>query len=305
MKQIYILLIVLITTCCWACSEDSLTPSEPYRPYAPDASATDEEAQLRRDFYEANEVFILFNDTLSVEQAGTDSEGQPVYTVSKIDPAYSLFGYADATYEFTYQKTLAAKQASAAFVADMVDKMVFHKFAKPHAVLVVDEISVDTELSSGKIQRIQLKYLNSLTCFIIALPDGAGTSKDAYDFITNINASDFAKEYASDLEDFYAVSKTSTNRSIYGRWKDSELGKEYGFGLGEEYIEKFYERGLLVNTDYEKFCTKEEDVASYLSLLLRMNKAEVQKTFARYPLVLQKYEAICEVAAKSDINFKH
>jgi len=54
MKYIHIIWVALMAGYCWACSESSLTPSEPYHNFGADANATDEESVLRRNFFEAN-----------------------------------------------------------------------------------------------------------------------------------------------------------------------------------------------------------------------------------------------------------
>lgn len=105
MKYIYILFTLLVLLLFQACSEDNLTPSEPYHTFAPEDSDTSEEAQLRREFYSNNGFYILFNDTLRHKLIGSDSQGNPVYQTETVDPGWSLLVMMERQNRFVYFET--------------------------------------------------------------------------------------------------------------------------------------------------------------------------------------------------------
>ena len=212
MKYIYILFTLWMLLFFQACSEDNLTPSEPYHTFAPEDSDTSEEAQLRREFYSNNGFYILFNDTLRRKLIGLDSQGDPVYQIETVDPGWSLFGYDGTTkYEFVYFKTITEKQQRAEFVAGLAKKMKGHNLTCPYSMLVVDTISVIK--SDGSITHPD--FLNSLRCFIIAVPELDQLNEMV--LLANMAGSGIAIKYEDDLQDFYNLTVGMCGDLKFGR----------------------------------------------------------------------------------------
>lgn len=289
MKYFYILFTLLVLLLFQACSEDGLTPSEPYHTFAPEVSDTSEEAQLRREFFNNNGFYILFNDTLRHTFVGTDSQGDPVYQIETVDPGWSIFGYDGVTkYEFAYFKTMLEKQQRAEFVANLAKSMKEHNLTQPYSVLVVDTISVIA--SDGSTTHPD--FLNSLRCFIIATSDL--DQLDEMILLANMAGSGIAIKYENDLQDFYNLTVDMWGDPIYGTWKT--------WGVGDD-MDHYYQLGILVNTDPIFYCSKGEDIAAYIHLLLTKSEEEILKEFAKYEKVLQKYAIMKEVAIKANIKF--
>lgn len=142
MKYLNILFVMWGMIFFQACSEEDLIPSEPYHTFAPETSDMSEEAQLRREFFEKNGFYILFNDTLRHTLIGENSKGEPVYQTEMVDPGWSLFGYDGNTqYEFEYFKTMTEKEKRAEFMAKLAERLVEYNLMRPYSVLVVDTIS--------------------------------------------------------------------------------------------------------------------------------------------------------------------
>ena len=289
MKYIYILFTLWMLLFFQACSEDNLTPSEPYHTFDPEDSDTSEEAQLRREFYSNNGFYILFNDTLRRKLIGLDSQGDPVYQIETVDPGWSLFGYDGTTkYEFVYFKTITEKQQRAEFVAGLAKKMKGHNLTCPYSMLVVDTISVIK--SDGSITHPD--FLNSLRCFIIAVPELDQLNEMV--LLANMAGSGIAIKYEDDLQDFYNLTVGMWGDPLYGTWKPLSAGDD---------MDHYYQLGLLVNTDAVFYCSKGEDVAAYIHLILTQSEEEILKEFAKYERVLQKYAMIKRVAIKANIKF--
>ncbi|MFR3331333.1 MAG: hypothetical protein ACLTSL_14495 [Odoribacter splanchnicus] len=288
MRYLNILFVILGMMFFQSCSEDELMSSEPYHTFAPEAWDMSEEAQLRRDFFEQNGFYILFNDTLRHTQVGEDGKGKPVYQTETVDPNWSLFGYDGNTkYKFAYFKTIEEKKLRAEFVTKLAKSMAKHNLMRPYSVLVVDTILSET---SGTISRPD--FLNSLRCFILAASDME--KLDEMKLLSNIAGASISSKYDGELQPFYNMTVGTWGDLLYGTFK---------WGFGEE-MEPFYELGLLVNNTSSMFhCSKEEDVTAYIHLLLTKSEEDVMKEFASYEKVLKKYALIKDVATKADIRF--
>ena len=186
MKYIYYFLILCAASTLWACSEDDLTPIGSINNFLPDPEATDEESVLRRDFFEENGFYILFNDTLSHELLTVDSESDPYYRTETVDPNWQLTGYDSYTsYRFVYCQSMDQKRERAEFVSGLAKRMEKINLTKPYSVLVVDSI-ITTLDSYGDIIVQSLDFCTSLRCFIIALPEIEGTEEEQDMLIANM-----------------------------------------------------------------------------------------------------------------------
>ena len=84
---------VLFLTGMTACAkEDTLTPEVDTNIdcFAPAADAMDEESVLRRTFFEQENCYLLFSDTLRREELGKDSNGDMQYFIELLDVNYSV-----------------------------------------------------------------------------------------------------------------------------------------------------------------------------------------------------------------------
>ena len=293
MKHIYYFLILCAASTLWACSEDDLTPIGSINNFLPDPEATDEESVLRREFFEENGFYILFNDTLSHELLTVDSEGDPYYRTETVDPNWQLTGYDSYTsYRFVYCQSMDQKRERAEFVSGLAKRMEKINLTKPYSVLVVDSI-ITTLDSYGDIIVQSLDFCTSLRCFIIALPEIEGTEEEQDMLIANMAGSGIALKYAGNLQAFYDLAIDEWGDSMYNEYNN-----------GESSMEEYYEIGFLVPAGADEYyCTQGEDVASYIHLLLTMTDEEVYQRFSRYDIVLQKYEIIKEVTALAGMKF--
>lgn len=134
--------------------------------------------------------------------------------------------------------------------------------------------------------------MNSLRCFIIAVPEL--DQLDEMVLLANMAGSGIAVKYEDDLQDFYNLTVGMWGDPLYGTWKPLSAGDD---------MDHYYQLGLLVNTDPTFYCTKGEDVAAYIYLILTKSEEEILKEFAKYEKVLQKYAMIKRVAIKANIKF--
>ena len=293
MKYIHIIWVALMAGYCWACSESSLTPSEPYHNFGADANATDEESVLRRNFFEANGFYIIFNDTISKEYIGKDNDGKPLYKTETVDPAWSFYDkdtYTD--YEFTYCSTIEEKKKGADFVSKLVSIMQKHNLTRPYSVLVVNGSTTIREDEYDGTFISHPDFINSLRCFIVTLPKDTEDEDQQYLFVANMAGSGLALKYEGELTAFYAQADS--------RW--GSLYEDYHYG--DNSLEEFYDLGFLFVTSDQYYPSKGEDVAAYMYLLMTKSEEEVYAEFAEnYPKIWTKYQLMRNVAQKAGIKF--
>ena len=112
--------------------------------------------------------------------------------------------------------------------------------------------------------------------------------------IANMAGSGIALKYEGNLQPFYDL-------AIDDYWGSTMYDTYYNY---ESSIEEYYEIGFLVPAgDDNYYCSQAEDVAAYIHLLMTMTEEEVYETFARYDIVLQKYEIMKEVTALAGMKF--
>lgn len=300
-KYLYTLWSIIAICTLAACSEDDLTPTGPYHPFAPAADAMDEESVLRREFYEKNGFYLLFNDTVRKEPVGTNSAGETVYKVETIDPAWQFTGSESSTeYRFAYCQGIDKKRRCADFVSKLSEQITAHNLAKPYSILVVDTLM--TVKTKNKVETItRYDFLNTFRCFILALPEVKEADDDeVLMLVANMAGSSLAAKYAADLEEFFSVSVMYNGYPLY----EQEYDKDDYYGSSQE--EAYNEEGFLQITWEDIFPSKAQDVSAYLYMLMTMTDEEIRKEYPLkwYPKVIQKYEAILPVALKAGIHLK-
>ena len=96
---------VLFLTGMTACAkEDTLTPEVDTNIdcFAPAADAMDEESVLRRTFFEQENCYLLFSDTLRREELGKDSNGDMQYFIELLDVNYSVGASTNSSLTYSY-----------------------------------------------------------------------------------------------------------------------------------------------------------------------------------------------------------
>ena len=90
--------------------------------FLPDPGATDEESVLRRDFYEKENSFLLFTDTLRHEELAPDFNGDMKYFTEILDMTYSVGSSSISvfTYAYEYHTSFEAKRQSTSFLKSYI-----------------------------------------------------------------------------------------------------------------------------------------------------------------------------------------
>ena len=113
---------VLFLTGMTACAkEDTLTPEVDTNIdcFAPAADAMDEESVLRRTFFEQENCYLLFSDTLRREELGKDSNGDMQYFIELLDVNYSVGASTNSSLTYSYKllQSMEEKKQATSFFA--------------------------------------------------------------------------------------------------------------------------------------------------------------------------------------------
>ena len=284
-RNIYLLaiftLLLGIATGCG--KEGSLTPSNVRENYfTPDPSATDAESVLRRNFYDTENIYLLFNDTLRHELAGTDRYGDDVFLTETVDLGWTMTGYGSYPFSFNYLSGMAAKNAAVDFVKTHILSRLGATL-KPFSVLLVE--TIDTWRYRNNVwQRYQsYKVYNGSRCTAIALR----------------GVEDMDEE---ELEEFgitvmFAILvpkiKNSEDEGLAEFFRQSSRYYDYSkssFGVPAAWDdEPVRERGFLYDEYRSYFPDKDEDIEAYLDALFNMTTDEFAAEFGVYPVIMKKY----------------
>lgn len=283
-KIYYILICCILITCNIACNkEDILSPSNVNdNPFIISPDAKDPESVLRRKFYENNGIHLLFNDTLRHEQTGRYADGTPYWHTEIVDIAYSITSYSESPYTFGYIKEQTTQKAS----VDLVEQYVLPHLGnglRPYSFFLTTQISYVEE---GEV--MYLDYYAGLRCFVVNVEEALQ--------MDDAGKKSFSKNIFQDLI------KTKINRL-----EDSKLAAFYTFCsqyYGKRYsnfdipnnpdLEIMYPLGFL-DRGSSYFVSRTTDKANYIDAILNMSEQEFKQQYARYPILLQKYNIMKEL----------
>lgn len=290
MKKYRIILGLLFISACWACSEeDSLETvyDNRFSYFAPDSEATDEESILRRNFYETEKSYLLFNDTLRHEPIGVDNTGEMRYFTELLDLGYYVgSNYTEYKYDFVYMQTFEEKRASVDFLKEYI-LLHFSSDLRPFSWLLVKEMSYTNYAGTT--------YYNSINgerCTALALGDILSLTDDAkeqlsQDIIISVLSSLLAIKDA-EMQKFFSISNglyegSFTLDDYYDEVANMEALKNAGFICKGEFW-GFETTGI--------YPSKERDCNAFIKLVFNYSPEEVEDMYGDYPLVMEKYNVI-------------
>lgn len=298
MKKTFAICLSLLALLGACGSEDSLTPGtdDTLDAFMPADDDNSEEAQIRRQFFNDEKTYLLFNDTIRRQYLGNDSAGRPYYRIETLDITYSV-GDAQTpgrSYSYEYLTSVAEKRAAADFVKNQILAHLQAKSLRPFSWLAVRSIK---ENNSGD----AYKSVSGERCIAVALGDIAGPSVDKQQLSAGIMSSMLGGIITNNdeaLEPFYAVSN-----DVYGARFSSDRVEENEWKqiLSQGFIKRAVNQWS-GNILWGWYPEKQEDVNAYVELVLSNTEEQVRAQYADYPLVLQKYNLMKRVF--EDVGYK-
>lgn len=257
---------------------------------------------LQEAFYRDEKVYVLFSDTLSSQYLGNDPQGNPCYSYHVIDMAYSLTGYSQDKFKFSYLETDAEKESAAQFIRENLLPRLSES-NRPYSVLLVNSIAQYTNQYTGLVAVSPAPVVYSgWQCTAVAV-EGVGEMDDAelavyqrslLKAIVNtkmatVDESVFEEFYSFCLA-YYGTYGMDTEEAFYLKEHYPTL-KDLGFLSAYAYMDN-----PSFNAFYN-FKAKEYDLSDYIDAIFSSTKEEFLAENADYPIVIEKYNILREIIA--------
>lgn len=285
--SILFLLLPLFTACG---SEDALeadfvNPSDHFQPVAEDNS---DEAELRRQFFAETGSYLLFNDTIQRQSLGKDINGEERYFVETLDLTYSvgLSSYISTHYAYTYLETFEQKQQAADFLRQYILPHLTGSL-RPYSWFVSNVISswTDTNSTPSKPYAVNNQRCIAIAANYLIQRERTDAQKTQYaQRILNVTIGQLAQNNSEAFTEFYSFSE-----AYYGRDYVS-----FGFE-GKPSTHELRNIGFLSSTSAGSFPSATTDLYSYSQLVIQNTEEQLAKTYANYPIVLQKAAVVRKV----------
>lgn len=289
-------------------SEEDTTPSHiDENGFAPKDDDNSSEASLRRDFFSKTGCYLLFNDTLSVKQKGTDLYGQPIYDVQTVNVDFSSFDGNINVYRHTYDYIKG--EADKKKAADILNEQVISRLGSllPYSVLLVNGISqwqkengewVLTEEDSYYGTNPHPMYRLGARCYVFSIENGKAFEQANFfgDVLLDIVKSKISSKGEAFLSEFRAF--VNNYDELTSNYKD-DLG--YELGKNDDLARSL---GFLKDNGYYFFPSSKQDLNAYLTAVFDYSVDEFEETFAQYPICIARFkwmrDKVLELGVKLD-----
>lgn len=260
--------------------------------FEPKPERTDDEAVLRRAFYEKYDIHLIFNDTLRHDSICLDFNGDTHYFTELIDMYYSVGNYSSGTTTNTYRllTTMEQKYKATKYLETAIQPH-FNERMRPFSWLLVNDITEKT--NTGK--ATSPYAITGERCIAIALSTYFKLTPARVPTFTqqvlNIIAVKMAKNNAKALERFFAFSnmyygQPFAESSISNDENQNFLREAGFFSKGKDSF------GYQVNGTYP---SNEIDLADFVRLSISNTPEQIKKQYADYPIIIKKDSTIREL----------
>lgn len=266
--------------------EDALEPDfkNPSADFMPAADDQSEEATLRRRFYTETGSHLLFNDTLQRTYLGTDINGDDRYFVELLDLAYAVGTSVTSgqSYTYTYLQTFEQKQMLTDFLQQYVLPHLTGSL-RPYSWFVSDVITAYNQTSMGTVSVSRVYAASNQRCIAVAgnyllLQNRTDAQKQTYaQRILNTVIGQLAMNCSDAFGDFYQYSADYYNTDYMRLGYDSKPSNQ-----------ELLKLGFLSMPSATNFPSMVSDLNSYATLVAQNTEEQLNRTYAAYPIVLQK-----------------
>lgn len=272
-----------------ACSnEESLEPSgvnDNFFKVADDAQ--DAESVLRRNFYNDNGIYLLFNDTLRKELVGQNAYGEDVWKVETVDLQYNMTSYGVYSLHFDYMTSLSDKQKAATLVKEYVLPHLSGGM-RPYSILLLDGLA--TLDSYDELQPTPC-YTN-MRCMAIAAGEWVNMNAEEQEAYRREICKTLVSGKCSSTDEafdaFYAISDKYYGEYISDIFSGWDRNMEYVYECG--FLD--YKKDSWGEIEYDYFYYESTDFTSFYNAVMDMTEEDFLALYSDYPLIMQKYYAM-------------
>lgn len=258
--------------------------------FEPQPERTDDEAVLRRAFFDKYDIHLLFNDTLRHDSICPDFNGDTHYFTELIDMYYCVGNYSVGSVQDRYKlfTTMEQKRRATEYLETQIQPH-FSERMRPFSWLLVNEIAERADEYSS------WTYPYAITgerCIAIALSTYFKLTPARVPAFTqqvlNIIAVKIAKNNLNSLSGFRALSE-----AYYGQVfasdsipndENTRILREAGFfSKGKD------SWGSALNGIYPK---ADADLADYVRMSITYSQDKIKELYGQYPVILRKDSAV-------------
>ena len=294
---------VLFLTGMTACAkEDTLTPEVDTNIdcFAPAADAMDEESVLRRTFFEQENCYLLFSDTLRREELGKDSNGDMQYFIELLDVNYSVGASTNSSLTYSYKllQSMEEKKQATSFLQEYVLPHLSASI-RPFSWFLSTDIQYPDAMMGGSMT--STLTVSGERAVALAVGDILTLSEEGKNalaesfFISYLGGTVMDNEAA--LEEFY----TSCGNMHEGKFsiadnpqKDMTLNlhhcKEAGF-----LVAGVLKIGSYVIQQLGKYPDKTDDINAYVELIFSSTMEQIKVDYAEYPKIIERAQLLSDL----------
>ncbi len=251
--------------------------TDPRDGFLPADSATDEISQIRREFYQENGTFLLFNDTLNHQFIGKDINGDDRYKTELLDIKYEVGQTSTATYKPTYSYLNTAEKCRNA-VEYLKTFIIPHLSAQlmPFSWFLAGNI-YDTTTSGAATRPYALagQRCIALACSQLSSLKTYAQKQQLANRHLLIIVQNLANNNAPTFSNFCAVCSSyySTDMTV----PSGQTTQAYVRSLG-----------FLNSTQANSFPSQSDDINAYTTLVISYTDAQIESIYSAYPLIISK-----------------
>lgn len=274
-----------------SCSdEDAPTPlyHNPANFFTPADTATDATSVLRRGFESKHGSYLLFNDTLQVNYAGLDINGDPIYMCETIDVNYAVGqSLSSDKYTYTYLTTYTDQAKGVEFLEQYVLNHISNQ-ARPFSWMLSRVITGTTV--SGKESKPYAVQGERCVCvaleYILQRERSDAQKVNFSQRILSVLIQKIAADHPKQLADFYAIS-------------DGYYGITHGFEDSER-TAKLADLGFIgVSTSGNFYApSRDADMNQYSLATITYTDEAFEKLWGQYPKVMRKFKIMKKVLSE-------
>lgn len=299
-KIIYYLLLAIAVFSLAACSSDEdTTPSlADVNGFAPSDNDESVLANIRREFYKTTGSYLLFNDTLSIEDGGVDSYGNPIKKVQTVDLDYYFVSNSASSYVYTFDYIKDESECSKA--AKLVEQKLMNRLGalSPFSVLLVDGIYQWEHDDNGELVPTEdddyfgtnpnpLFHLGA-RCYALSLEHGeAFEDPEFFDTVfAQILISRIKSVGGEEYQKFKDAIENYDDLTDSWNYKD-DLG--YELGKNDDLARSL---GFLRDKSKWKFPDADMDLSDYVNAVVSYSVEDFEAEYADYPICIDRFKIL-------------
>lgn len=281
-RKFYILPFILVTIAAMLAScakedDPQFDFVDPQDGFLPADTATDDISVLRREFYQENGSFLLFNDTLSHQFIGKDLNGEDRYKTELLDIKYEVGQTNVVTYKPSYsyldtpEKCHQAVDYLKAFILPHLSSKLM-----PFSWFLANTIYDKTSMGNAvRPYAVSGQRSIALACGQLASLKTDAQKKQLANRQLLIIVQNLANNNAPTFSDFRAVSASYYGTNLYV--PEGQTAQDYVRGLG-----------FLNSTSTSSFPSQSADLNAYATLIISYTDEQIERMYGNYPLIISK-----------------